>query len=97
MEAVQLQVNGMTCGSCVKAATRALSGVPGVDAVDVRLDTGTASVRGHDVGKRVPAMITALAGAGYEAFAASASDTALPLTGGCASGDKTGGGCCCGR
>lgn len=98
MEAVQLSVNGMTCGSCVKAATRALSAVPGVDAVDVRLETGMASVRGQDLAGKVPAMIAALAEAGYEArAAASAPGPGLPPMRGCGSGGKAGTGCCCGN
>lgn len=98
MEAVQLSVNGMTCGSCVKAATRALSAVPGVDAVDVRLETGVASVRGQDLAGRVPAMIAALAQAGYESRAAvSAPGTGQPTNRGCGSGGKAGAGCCCGN
>lgn len=98
MQAVELKVDGMTCGSCVKSAGRALSTVPGVENVDVRLETGTATVRGIDVAARVPDLLAALADAGYEASLATAgSAAAKPApSGGCGSG-RSGGGCCCGH
>ena len=37
MEAVELKVEGMDCEGCVKSVTRMLSGVPGVQKVDVSL------------------------------------------------------------
>ena len=37
-------VSGMTCGHCVQAVTGELSGLPGVDAVQVDLGTGTVTV-----------------------------------------------------
>ena len=99
MEAVELKVDGMTCGSCVKAASRALGGVPGVEAVDVRLDNGTATVRGRDVAGHTQALVTALAGAGYEARVAGEPQaaSAKPVVGGCGSGRAAGGWCCCGH
>jgi copper chaperone len=100
MEAVELKVDGMTCGSCVKSASRALSAVPGVESVDVRLADGAATVRGNDVAAQVQAMLAALAAAGYEgrpADAASASVAKPQARGGCGTGRSDGGGCCCGR
>ena len=99
MEAVELKVDGMTCGSCVKAVSRALGGVPGVEAVDVRLDDGTATVRGRDVVGHTQALVAALAGAGYQARVAGEPQaaSAKPVAGGCGSGSgrAAGGGCCC--
>jgi copper chaperone len=100
MEEVELKVDGMTCGSCVKSASRALSAVPGVESVDVRLADGAATVRGDGVAAQVPAMLAALAAAGYEGRPAEAASASLPqpqARGGGGSGRADGGGCCCGR
>ena len=37
METVELKVEGMDCEGCVKSVTRMLSGLPGVQKVDVSL------------------------------------------------------------
>jgi copper chaperone len=37
METVELKVEGMDCQGCVKSVTRMLTGVPGVEKVDVSL------------------------------------------------------------
>lgn len=101
MQTVELKVDGMTCGSCVKAASHALGLVPGVEAVDVRLDSGTASVRGADVAAHVPALLAALAGAGYQARVAAGNSEAASehraRRGGCGTTRPAGGGCCCGH
>lgn len=101
METIELKVDGMTCGSCVKAATRALSTVPGVDSVDVRLAEGAATVRGDGVAGQVQAMLAALTTAGYHARvagAASGAASAPVARGGCGTGRAAGGGgCCCGQ
>lgn len=100
MEAVELKVDGMTCGSCVKSASRALSSVPGVESVDVRLADEAATVRGNDVAARVQAMLVALAAAGYEGRLAEATSASVPkpqARGDCGAGRSDGGGCCCGR
>lgn len=101
MEAVELKVDGMTCGSCVKAAGRALRAVPGVEAVDVRLDSGTATVRGAEVAAQVPALLAALSAAGYPARVDSGSTqpvSAQPARrGGCGTGRPAASGCCCGH
>jgi copper chaperone len=44
METVELKVEGMDCEGCVKSVTRMLSGVPGVQDVDVSLAQGYARV-----------------------------------------------------
>lgn len=41
-----LKIEGMTCGHCVQAVTKALKAVPGVVRADVVLDNGTAEVEG---------------------------------------------------
>lgn len=100
MEAVELKVDGMTCGSCVSAASRALAAVPGVEAVDVRLDSGTATVRGAEVAVHAPALLSALAAAGYPARVAAGSAesaSAAARRGGCGAARPAAGGCCCGH
>lgn len=41
----QFRISGMTCGHCVQAVTEELSGIEGVQDVEVDLDSGTATVR----------------------------------------------------
>jgi len=64
---VTLNVTGMTCQNCVKHVTHALQGVPGVEKVEVNLDTGTAKIEGTP---DVQALISAVEEEGYEAKAA---------------------------
>lgn len=57
-------ITGMTCSHCVAAVTKELEAVDGVDAVEVSLDRGAATVVG-DVDDA--AVLAAVAEAGYEA------------------------------
>jgi len=67
METVELKVEGMDCQGCVKSVTRMLSGVAGVDKVDVSLDEGCARVT-YDPAKAGPAELKrAIERAGYKA------------------------------
>ena len=43
----ELKISGMTCGHCQTAVTSALKSVPGVQAVSVDLQGGTAQVQGQ--------------------------------------------------
>lgn len=63
--AVKLSVQGMSCGHCVGAVTKALSEVPGVEnVVEVSLDRGEAIVAGQpDIG----ALIAAVEAEGFQA------------------------------
>lgn len=70
METTELKVDGMTCRSCVASVTQALKRVPGVANVEVDLARGTARVIAEGVAQQVPAMVAALAAAGFEASAA---------------------------
>jgi copper chaperone len=60
-----LEVEGMSCMSCVRHVTSALTAVDGVGNVDVKLKEGLVIVH-HDT-SRVPIaqLIEALGGAGY--------------------------------
>ena len=60
-----LEVAGMTCPSCVRHVTAALSGVPGVSSVEVRLKKGTVLIR-HDATASTSSMTAALNEAGYD-------------------------------
>ena len=67
METVELKVEGMDCQGCVKSVTRMLSGVAGVDTVDVSLEDGRARVT-YDPAKAGPAELKrAIERAGYKA------------------------------
>lgn len=81
MSTIELHVQDMSCGACVKHVSEALSTLPGVEAVEVDLQTGRVSVRGS---ADVAALITALDEAGYSATQASAPGAASPACcGGC--------------
>ena len=60
-----LDVQGMTCASCVSRVEKALQRVPGVAKASVNLATQTATVGG--VGLEADALIAAISKAGYEA------------------------------
>ena len=67
METVELKVEGMDCEGCVKSVTRMLSGLPGVDKVDVSLAAASAKVT-YDPAKSGPADFKrAVERAGYKA------------------------------
>ncbi len=97
METIDLNVNGMTCGSCVASVTRTLQRIPGVGAVAVDLSSGTARVATSG-SVAIATLIKALAAAGYESSARSRKS---PVAGPVApenergSTSRQGGGCCC--
>jgi len=67
MQTVELKVEGMDCQGCVKSVTRTLSGVPGVEKVDVSLEQALARVT-YDPAKAGPAEFKrAIERAGYKA------------------------------
>ena len=87
MSTIELNVQDMTCGACVKHVTAALSPLPGVEAVEVDLQAGRVRVSGTPDSA---AMIAALDEAGYPVqLATPASAPTAGKTGGC------GGGCGC--
>lgn len=59
-----LQIKGMTCEHCVRAVTKALQGVAGVDKVAVDLGAGRASVDGP---ADPASLVRAVEKQGYEA------------------------------
>nr|WP_315493538.1 heavy metal-associated domain-containing protein [uncultured Rhodoferax sp.] len=95
MNTVELDVQGMTCGSCVKHVTRVLQSVPGVSHVNVDLANGRARVEG-DLPSGAQPLIAALASEDYPAQVASGADPLQsPKTAGCHTGTGSKGGCCC--
>jgi len=81
-----LNIDGMTCGHCVQAVTKALSAVPGVKVRSVAV--GSAVIEAVD-GLTTGRAVDALDAAGYPAKAvgdAGAASAASPA--------KAGGGCC---
>lgn len=67
METVELKVEGMDCDGCVKSVTRTLSGVPGVQKVDVSLALGNAKVTYDPAKAGIAEMKRAVERAGYKA------------------------------
>ena len=60
-----LEVQGMTCSSCVRHVNEALADVDGVSRVDVRLPDGLVVVE-HDARAAVERLVDVLREAGYE-------------------------------
>jgi copper chaperone CopZ len=83
MSTTTLQVNGMTCGACVRHVNQALNAIGGVTAVDVDLASGLVRVEGNADNS---AMIAALDEAGYPAQLASEASSAAAPSKGCGSG-----------
>ena len=81
---IELRVEGMTCGHCVSAVTRAVKAVDPEADVQVDLGAGRVRVNGRSSAEALGKAIT---GAGYAVAAAGAPGPA-------AAGKK--GGCCCG-
>ena len=96
MNTIELEVQGMSCDSCVKHVTQALKPLTGVSSVEVELQSGHVRVSG-EFPQGSDAMVTALSAAGYPAHLATATEaTAQPKVSGCQSGRAGKDGCCCG-
>jgi len=98
MSTIDLEVQGMSCGSCVKHVTQALQTVAGVSGVEVDLQSGHVRVSG-EFPKGSEPLITALGSADYPAqLATSSVSLGVPKPSGCNSNSTSGGkgGCCCG-
>ena len=87
MSTIHLEVQGMSCGGCVKSVTAALAPLPGVSSVEVDLPTSHVTVNGDLVQGGEP-LVLALTAAGYPAKLTSAPTAATTA------GEKKSGGCC---
>lgn len=83
MSSITFQVQGMTCGVCVRHVSQALNAIAGVDAVDVDLQSGRVRVGGNP---DHAALLSALNEAGYPAQIAGETTTAAAPKTGCGSG-----------
>ncbi|ART51451.1 MULTISPECIES: heavy-metal-associated domain-containing protein [Comamonadaceae] len=96
MSTIDLQVDGMSCGSCVKHVTQALQPLPGVRGVEVDLPSGRVRVSGELAQGSAP-LLRALTDAGYPAQLATETSipaaTSQPKASGCHSGGTGGCGC----
>ncbi len=63
----ELQVNNMTCGSCVATITEALESLPGVDSVDVSVTTGISKITYDPQRVAAGQLATTVTAAGYPA------------------------------
>jgi copper chaperone CopZ len=89
MKSVELQVQGMSCGSCVKHVTEALHALDGVSEVAVDLQSGRVKVGGDS---DCNVLLAALEEAGYPAQSSANAVQKGKKTSGCGG---NGGGCCC--
>lgn len=66
MQEVVLGVSGMSCNHCKAAVTRALSGLSGVQSVDIDLASGRVKVQYDGAQVTVAALKGAITEAGYD-------------------------------
>jgi copper chaperone len=66
METVTLNVKGMSCQGCVGSVTRVLKATPGVDAVNVQLESGQAQVSFDPARANLDDLRRAVEDAGYD-------------------------------
>jgi copper ion binding protein len=67
LSSCKLQIEGMTCGACVKAVEKALKNLTGVKEASVDLKEGTASVQYENEKVTRAEMIKAIKDAGFTA------------------------------
>lgn len=84
MSTIHLEVQGMSCGGCVKSVTTALTGLQGVSTVNVDLQAGHVTVNG-DLSQGADPLVLVLNAAGYPAKLSSvtAVSPSVQKSGGC--------------
>ena len=87
MPQINLSVQGMTCGSCVKHVTKAIESLGGVESVHVDLQSGRVQV--NRASNQSDDLIYALDEEGYPSSLDLDEQSAAPA-------QKKSGGCCCG-
>lgn len=88
MPQINLSVQGMTCGSCVKHVTKAIESLSGVEGVHVDLQSGRVQI--NRASNQSDDLILALDEEGYPSSLDLDEQSAAPVE------KKAGGGCCCG-
>lgn len=66
MQTVTLNIDGMTCGGCVKSVTRLLEGVEGVEKAEVSLENKNAVITFDESKIDADALIDAVEDGGYD-------------------------------
>ena len=66
MQTVTLNIDGMTCGGCVKSVTRLLEGVEGVEKAEVNLENKNAVITFDESKTDTDALIDAVEDGGYD-------------------------------
>lgn len=66
MQTVTLNIDGMTCGGCVKSVTRLLEGVEGVEQAEVSLENKNAVITFDESKTDTDALIDAVEDGGYD-------------------------------
>lgn len=66
MQTVTLNIDGMTCGGCVKSVTRLLEGVEGVGKAEVSLENKNAVITFDESKTDADALIDAVEDGGYD-------------------------------
>ncbi len=95
MSTIDLDVQGMTCGGCVRHVTQALQALPGFASVDVDLAAGRVRLSA-EMAEGSDAAIDVLTSAGYPAKVTYTPAAITPTkASGCGSGRSAQGGCCC--
>jgi copper chaperone len=69
METLQIPVEGMSCGGCVKSVTNVLQQLAGVAAVEVSLEQKRATVTYDAAQTGLPQFRAAIEGAGFDVAA----------------------------
>lgn len=67
MESIALNVEGMTCGGCVKSVTRILENTDGVAKAEVSLENKSAVIEFDATKTNVDALIEAIEDGGFDA------------------------------
>lgn len=66
MQTVTLNIDGMTCGGCVKSVTRLLEGVEGVEKAEVSLENKNAVITFDESKTDADALIDTVEDGGYD-------------------------------
>ena len=70
MATVTLNIDGMTCGGCVKSVTKVLNGLDGVRSATVSLENKNAQVEFDEGTIQIAPLVEAVEDAGFDARAA---------------------------